>query len=486
MTRRHKHLILTITAQVGCLAVGLWMQQRFLETSIVRQATLAEWMRLDEGLDRLDGANSTATNAETIGRAQEELASGLGIAARSSREASPIITVADADWRVRRSTSSQRSGCIPGLPLNWAMEEENLPTDVSSLHGTITLADGIHLASARRTPDGGYVLLHRPREEVVAEVQQFLTFVPTLSVLTLIWTSALLGLLAYMLLARFHDVAERERAKSLAEGLRQRQDLVRTRDAVVFGLAKLADSRDGDTGDHLERISVYATLLASRLRRCPKYAGEVTPGFVRLIGISSALHDIGKVGVQDSILLKPAALTPEERGRMEAHAVIGGECLRKIERRLGSSNFLHMARDIAFAHHERWDGNGYPHGLRGEQIPLAARIVAIADVYDALSTRRIYKQPRSHDECVRIISAAAGTHFDPDMVQAWLSIAPKFAAIAARNALDRVESKATLQTTSPDLAAKPRHDTERNEIASADSSQASNGFPYLDEAVAPT
>lgn len=477
---------MTIAAQVGCLAVGLWMQQRFLEISIVRQATLAEWMRLGKGLDRLGGADPTATSAEAVGRALGESASDLGNAARSSREAPLIVTVADADWRVRRSTSSQGSGCIPGSPLNWTMEDESLPTDGSALRGTITLADGVHLAAARRTPSGDYLLLHRPREEVVAEIQQFLTFLPTLSILTLIWTSALLGLLAYMLLARFHDVAERERAKSLAEGLRQRQDLVRTRDAVVFGLAKLADSRDGDTGDHLERISVYATLLASRLRRCPKYAGEVTPGFVRLIGISSALHDIGKVGVHDSILLKPAALTPEERGRMEAHAVIGGECLRTIERRLGSSNFLHMARDIAFAHHERWDGKGYPHGLRGEQIPLAARIVAIADVYDALSTRRIYKQPRSHDECVRIISAAAGTHFDPDMVQAWLTIAPKFAAIATRNTPERVESSPTLQTISPDLTAKPGYDTPRSESASAESSLASNGFPQLDEAVAPT
>jgi response regulator RpfG family c-di-GMP phosphodiesterase len=235
-----------------------------------------------------------------------------------------------------------------------------------------------------------------------------------------------------MLLARFHDQAEKERARSLAEGMRQRQDLIRTRDAVVFGLAKLADSRDPETGDHLERISVYSTMLATVLRQHPRYNKQVTPAFVRLIGISSALHDIGKVGVEDEILRKPGALTSGERVRMQAHPLIGGDCLREIEQRLGSSNFLQMAREIALAHHERWDGSGYPHGLRGEEIPLAARIVAIADVYDALSSRRVYKDPRAHDECVEIIRNAAGTQFDPDLVDAWLTIAPKFAEVSQR------------------------------------------------------
>jgi len=255
-----------------------------------------------------------------------------------------------------------------------------------------------------------------------------------LSGLTWLWTSVLLGISAYMVLASFHEEEERERARSAAEGMQQRQKLLRTRDAVIFGLAKLADSRDPETGEHLERISVYSTMLASVLRSHPKYAPQVSPAFVGLIGISSALHDIGKVGIEDRILLKPGPLTADERTRMQEHAAMGGECLREIEQRLGSSNFLQMAREIACSHHERWDGTGYPNGIKGEAIPLAARIVSIVDVYDALSSRRVYKGPRKHEECVSIIRQAAGTQFDPDLVAVWLGVEGKFRDIARRYA----------------------------------------------------
>ncbi len=190
-------------------------------------------------------------------------------------------------------------------------------------------------------------------------------------------------------------------------------DLLRTRDAVIFGLAKLAESRDPDTGNHLERIAVYSTRLATVLRRNPRYRRHLTPAFVKLIGISSALHDIGKVGIEDSILLKPGQFEEQERLVMHMHAAIGGKCIREIESRLGRSNFLQMAREIAFCHHERWDGRGYPDGLAGEEIPLAARIVAVADVYDALATKRVYKAAFPHGKCVEMIRAEAGKQFDP-------------------------------------------------------------------------
>ena len=209
---------------------------------------------------------------------------------------------------------------------------------------------------------------------------------------------------------------------------------MRTRDAVIFGLAQLADSRDPETGDHLERISIYSTRLASALRRHPQFDTRVTPAFVRLIGISSALHDIGKVGIEDQILRKAGKLTADEVTRMQHHAAIGGECLQEIEQRLGRSNFLQMAREIAFAHHERWDGTGYPKGLAGEEIPLSARIAAIVDVYDALSSKRVYKPRIPHEECVTIIRGQAGMHFDPDLVNVWLTIEPRFREIAAQYA----------------------------------------------------
>lgn len=203
-------------------------------------------------------------------------------------------------------------------------------------------------------------------------------------------------------------------------------ELVRTRDAVIFGLAKLAESRDTDTGFHLERISAYSTRLAQAMRRDPRFRNQISAQFIRDIGVCSALHDIGKVGVEDSILLKPGSLSPSERRRMQEHAQIGAECISQIESRLGQANFLETAREIALLHHEKWDGNGYPHGLAGNAIPLSARVVALADVYDALSVERCYKQPIAHEMCVELIRAEAGKHFDPAIVEIFLQIESEF------------------------------------------------------------
>ena len=293
------------------------------------------------------------------------------------------------------------------------------------------MPDGPHLAVAQPLPDRqGYLLIHLPIADVEATVAVLSETLPAISVLTLIWTCALMSVAVYMVLARFHDAARRTQKRSAADTLRQAQNLIRTRDAVIFGLAKLADSRDPETGDHLERISVYCTTLASALQRHPEFSREVTPALVRLIGISSALHDIGKVGIEDQILLKRGALTQAERARMQLHTTIGEDCLRRIEQRLGSSNFLQMAREIAVAHHEWWDGNGYPNGLKGEAIPLAARIVAIADVYDALSSKRVYKRAYNHDECAEIIRGQAGKQFDPRLVEVWTTVEQRFRDIA--------------------------------------------------------
>jgi HD-GYP domain-containing protein (c-di-GMP phosphodiesterase class II) len=250
--------------------------------------------------------------------------------------------------------------------------------------------------------------------------------------LSFCWIAGLQGLASWLLLTRLQGEQDREKNRSLEESLIRARDLVRTRDAVIFGLAKLAESRDPDTGHHLERIALYSTRLASALRRHHRYHRIVTTSFVRTIGISSALHDIGKVGVEDSILLKPGPLTPEERKRIEEHTGYGEGCIRQIQQRIGDPTFLEMAREIAMHHHERWDGTGYPEGLSREQIPLAARIVAIADVYDALSVRRVYKAPFPHEACVAKIRSEAGRQFDPDLVEVFLSIQSQFREIAER------------------------------------------------------
>lgn len=251
-----------------------------------------------------------------------------------------------------------------------------------------------------------------------------------------VWISTVLAIAAWVFLGRMYEQAEQQQNRAMGDTLRQAQSLVRTRDAVIFGLAKLADSRDEETGEHLDRICAYAVTLATALRKHPKFAESITPAFVQILSTSAALHDIGKVGIEDSILRKPGPLSPEEHARIQDHTRIGARCLQDIEQRLGNSNFLHMARQIAECHHEHWDGSGYPWRLAGEGIPLAARIVAIADVYDAMSSRRVYKEPITHERCVELIREQCGRQFDPDMIEVWLSIAWKFRDIARNFGVD--------------------------------------------------
>ncbi|GAF76744.1 unnamed protein product, partial [marine sediment metagenome] len=278
-----------------------------------------------------------------------------------------------------------------------------------------------------------------------------------IGLMTALWTVVLLAIVVYVVMAHFFERFDRQGTLAAKESMRQTQELLRTRDAVIFGLAKLADSRDSDTGEHLERIAAYSTALASELRRYSRYLNEITPAFVKLIGISSALHDIGKVGIEDGILLKPGPLTPEEQTRMQDHTIIGGRCLRGIEQHLGSSNFLQMAGKIAFAHHERWDGKGYPYGLAGTEIPLSARIVAIADVYDALATERCYKNVLPHEECVAIIRDHAGTQFDPHLVEVWLGIESRFRDIARQYPAAR-QARGSREDRLAEPAVEEKHD----------------------------
>ena len=204
--------------------------------------------------------------------------------------------------------------------------------------------------------------------------------------------------------------------------------LTKTRDAVIFGLAKLAESRDSDTGEHLDRISLFSTELAVNVER---RLGNSKSELAQTIGLAASLHDIGKVGVPDRVLLKPGKLDMEERRIVEIHPKVGEECLNAIEERLGNDGFLSLAREICAYHHEKWDGSGYPYGLAGSQIPIAARIVAVADVYDALRSRRPYKEPMSHDAACEIIREGSGKHFDPDVVDAFFQCHTAFEKISS-------------------------------------------------------
>jgi PAS domain S-box-containing protein len=197
--------------------------------------------------------------------------------------------------------------------------------------------------------------------------------------------------------------------------------LKQTQSAAILGFARLTEYRDKSTGKHLERIREYTRIMATALRKLPKYRDYITEEYIDDLCLSSVLHDVGKVGIEDSILFKPGRLEPEEYERIKDHTRFGGDALSEVDRSLVRQSFLTMGKEIAYYHHERWDGTGYPKGLQGDAIPLSARIVALADVYDALTSHRIYKEALPHEEAVEIIQSERGTHFDPDIVDAFLT-----------------------------------------------------------------
>ena len=199
--------------------------------------------------------------------------------------------------------------------------------------------------------------------------------------------------------------------------------------ATIFALAKLAEARDDDTGQHIERVQTFSRILAERMREMRLQVTHLTGAFIDDVCQTASLHDIGKVGTPDGILLKPGSLTTEEFVEMQKHCVLGANTLAVVLRRHPGNQFLRMGVDVARSHHERWDGSGYPDGLKGTAIPLAARIVAVADVYDALTSKRCYRPAFSPEDTCRMIQQGNATHFDPDVVKAFASLDGRFRRI---------------------------------------------------------
>jgi PAS domain S-box-containing protein len=230
-----------------------------------------------------------------------------------------------------------------------------------------------------------------------------------------------------------------EKKKLEVDLIESYKQLQNARAATILGLAKLAEYRDEGTGAHLERIREYARRLAREMAKISKYKNYITPGYIDDIFHSSILHDIGKVGIPDAILLKPGKLTSKEFEVIKRHTTFGGDAIRAIESRIQGRSFLFMGREIAYNHHEKWDGNGYPRGLKGEEIPLSARIVALADVYDALTTKRFYKEAYSHEKSREIILSLKGTHFDPQIADSFLFLEAEFNRIRKEKLEDELE-----------------------------------------------
>ena len=204
---------------------------------------------------------------------------------------------------------------------------------------------------------------------------------------------------------------------------------------VVFAVASLAETRDSDTGNHIVRIQHYVRSLAQRLQAQPRFAAELTQPFINVLFQAAPLYDMGTIGIPDWILLKPSRLTPAEFEIMQTHTTLAREAIEHAETTLGyQAALLQTLKEMAFSHHEKWDGSGYPQGLSGDEIPLSARLMAIADVYDALISDRVYKAGVPHDQAVGIIFQGRASHFDPDMVDTFIEIQDEFQAIARRHA----------------------------------------------------
>jgi putative two-component system response regulator len=218
-----------------------------------------------------------------------------------------------------------------------------------------------------------------------------------------------------------------------AEVARRMQENLFVQEVSIRALARLAEVRDPETGNHLLRTQNYVRALATRLRDHVRFGGLMTPAYIDLLAKSAPLHDIGKVGIPDSILLKPGKLTPEEWVIMKTHAKLGSDAIESAERDAERPiAFLAVAKEIAHRHHEKWDGSGYPDGMAGDEIPISARLMALADVFDALISRRVYKEPFTLEQATTIILEGRGSHFDPDVVDAFLVERDVFQAIAAR------------------------------------------------------
>lgn len=250
----------------------------------------------------------------------------------------------------------------------------------------------------------------------------------------------------HLTLKRARQFLQDRNAYLEAEVWRRSREVMAIQEVTIMAMASLAETRDNATGNHIRRTQHYVRALAQHLRHHPRFAAALNDETIELLFKSAPLHDIGKVGIPDRILLKPGRLTPDEFEIMKTHAALGRDAIAAAERYLDTpDSFLRFAREIAYSHQEKWDGSGYPEGLWGEQIPLSARLMAVADVYDALISRRIYKPALPHERAVAMIREGRDQHFDPDIVDAFLECAEQFRTIAARFADDEQVWRHTLE-----------------------------------------
>lgn len=237
----------------------------------------------------------------------------------------------------------------------------------------------------------------------------------------------------YLALRAAADFLQDQNSFLEQEVARRTREVMAVQDVTILAMGSLAETRDLETGGHIRRTQHYVKALAVQLSGHAEFRGFLTAATIEMLFKSAPLHDIGKVGIPDSILLKPGRLTPAEFEVMKTHTTLGRDAIASAEAALGTEvAFLSLAKEIALSHQEKWDGSGYPQGLVGKDIPLAARLMAVADVYDALISRRVYKEPMDHQAAMETMIRGRGTHFDPEVIDALLLIEGEFRAIAGR------------------------------------------------------
>ena len=435
MIRRRWILVAAVlAAQAVCLAAGVIWYAGW-QTEAWREALRDQFARSQEHVteqavrtvvDRMPDL-ATLTPSEAAACFQSQI-SGLSLPAGWD------LSIVDhqgglvADWQ-------RGGGSLPALhPGRWLVVSDGqrrpllecVPADGSTFCGRVFDDDDGRVAAVRRIARTPYAaIVHRPVDADLASAAMRLPQPAGFSIAFVLLL--LTGMITHRIIHRYETrlaVANRGLEHKL---FKRTAALVQTRDAVMYGLTRLADSRDRETGAHITRLQHLSTVLA---REAAMDYPEISHAWIETLRFASALHDIGKVGIPDAILLKPGRLDDEERLIMQQHPLIGAECLAAIGDRLGDNDFLSMAREIALHHHEWWDGSGYPSGMRGEAIPLAARIVAIADVYDAATSTRIYRAAQSHDDVREMIVALSQRQFDPRLVDAFLLAEPEMRRIS--------------------------------------------------------
>ncbi len=440
--QRRLLVLLLVACQLGCMGFGVvwatnWLHRTFDE--FITRSVAAQGRALAYELaHRIDEASITTIEPGSEGWARlQELC---------EQTAAPhggfvVVMRSDTGALACHSRLEQDPGLLRTFPGKQALVSNSLVAPLIEAAGRAAV-DGTSLAAGDVEVDGRLyetTCLALPKLNAVLAVLQSQAaidagaadLVTPLYRMGLVTTAAVVAVaaLASMFVVSRYESTLSTLNNRLSRDVEQRtQALVKTRNAVVFGLAKLSESKDKDTAGHLERIRSYVTFLASHMA---KSNSEITHHYVANLAVASALHDIGKVGVPDSVLLKVGRLNPSERRAMQMHSELGGECLAAIQRQLGDDDFLQLGREVAIAHHEQWDGSGYPFGLQGKEIPLAARIVAVADVYDALTSHRPYRPALSHAEAREWIVSHYGTQFDPEVVEAFVAREADFARLSS-------------------------------------------------------